>query len=313
MTELLNWYPIYWIKHNHAEANQEKKTRSPEKKIANNPFSTIPGKNFRNLVIGQRLKGTVKKPGQTQLRNIERRKQSLLREFDAIENNQFNEFVDKRYEAPIEEKLERLNTTSAEGTSKSPYAIAHEKKKIETLLNRIHTQRLQNTKKKQQRFNLDDENDNFPTQNNEQLTHLGKSIDSVITKELNGTTQDDNATEFVSLNNKQMMEMIKNGKTLEDILKEAHLPQKHENKTRYQITQVNVLRSRYHKLMKQLKMHTVAHVTEQTDAQFAEVKDLLSSLQSKKKLHSTNSENDSLYFGITEEELRNDVRHRADR
>ena len=65
----------------------------------NNIFNRITTKHFRNAVLGQRIKGSVKRPGHSISQSIKKRQNSLLKEFNAVENNKFNTFIDKRYES----------------------------------------------------------------------------------------------------------------------------------------------------------------------------------------------------------------------
>lgn len=137
-------------------ANQQQQNES-------NPFNRIATKHFRNAVLGQRIKGSVKRPGHSISRAIENRKKSLLKEFEAVENNKFNAFVDKRYEATLEAKL---NDESQKIKNKKQ--VNKDKRKIENMMNKINNQRAIKSMKKQS-FNIDNETEMT-------LTHLGKAI-----------------------------------------------------------------------------------------------------------------------------------------
>ena len=152
----------YWYTNNYfiiERANLEK-SLDRKKHLKNNPFTTIKNRNVRNPVLGQRIKGNIRKPSATIKRGIESRKKSILSQFNAIENNSNNKFIDNRYNVQINEKLSQLNKKE-----KSKYKIANEKKRIEKMMNRIRTQRLKKNKKS---FNIDEDTI--------QLTHLGKPL-----------------------------------------------------------------------------------------------------------------------------------------
>ena len=189
------------------------------KKDDNNPFNRILGKNFKHKVLGQKIQGSIKRPGHTINKGIELRKKTLLKEWNSIEYNHHNNIIDKRYESNINKKIDKINT-----------------KRIKNIKQRG----LYNKNK----YNLDDNLDD----NVYKLTHLGKEI---FRNNDNTIANDDDDDEYVGLNNKSILNLIKNGNTFDDIKAKAGLPNKNVNKTKIQIKQEHILYSRYKKMLKQ--------------------------------------------------------------
>eukprot|EP01084_Bolivina_argentea_P248228 415193_1 len=102
-----------------------------------NPFNRIVAKNLHNAVLGQKVYGNTKNIGHSISRSIEKRKQTLLKEYTAIENNKYNTFIDKRYEKTLENKLKKL----------SHKKINKNKQQVEKIIKRLTSQRLKSKKK----------------------------------------------------------------------------------------------------------------------------------------------------------------------
>lgn len=232
-----------------------------KKRQENNPFNRIVAKNLHNSVLGQKVKGNIKRPSHSINRSIEKRKQSLLKEYKAIETNKFNTFIDKRYEKTLDTKLNELNDKKK---------LNKDRKRIDAMLKKLTSQRLKSNKKVS--FNLDDteemNKDNFT------LTHLGAPInDETFAKSNRGIDfdqDDDNKYLYKGFNKKNIYNMIKNkGMTFEQIAESAGISiDRHQNKTKPEIIKAQILRSRYSKCKAMIDNEITMDETDLIDDKF---------------------------------------------
>eukprot|EP01083_Nonionella_stella_P011826 33544_1 len=256
-------------------ASKKSRRLRSQKKQESNPFNRITAKNLHNAVLGQKVKGNVKRPGHSISRSIEKRKQSLLKEYTAIETNKHNTFIDKRYEKTLETKLAKL----------SHKRLRKDQKQIEKMIRRLTSQRLKSNKKVS--FNLDEDE---LTGNDFTLTHLGAPInDEVIAMSNRGVDIDiddddgDNKYLYKGFNKRNIYKMIKEkGMTLDEIAESAGVSlNKFENKTKPQIIKQQILRSRYKKCVAQIENEKLMNETDAVDSKYKESIDWLFANRSK--------------------------------
>lgn len=264
---------------------EKAKQQRLKKRQENNPFNRIVAKNLHNAVLGQKLKGNIKRPGHSISRSIEKRKQSLLQEYKAIETNKFNTFIDKRYEKTLDSKLSKLNNKK----------VNRDKKHIEAMIKKLTSQRLKSNKKVS--FNLDDDYSGSYT-----LTHLGAPINDETIKQSNRgidfDQDDDNKYLYKGFNKKNIYKMIKDkNMSFEQIADSAGISlNKNENKTRPQIIKQQILRSRYLKCKQQIDNEAMMDETDLVDSKFKETKDwLFANRANNKNNDNDNNTNDKIY------------------
>eukprot|EP00484_Ammonia_sp_Unknown_P019053 CAMPEP_0197029944 /NCGR_PEP_ID=MMETSP1384-20130603/9284_1 /TAXON_ID=29189 /ORGANISM="Ammonia sp." /LENGTH=1135 /DNA_ID=CAMNT_0042459207 /DNA_START=23 /DNA_END=3430 /DNA_ORIENTATION=+ len=282
-----------------------KKARKQRIKTKSNPFNRIVAKNLHHSVLGQKVKGNIKRPGHSISRSIEKRKQSLLKEYTAIETNKFNTFIDKRYEQTLDAKLNRLNNKKRN----------RDQQEIEKMIHKLTSQRLKSKQKVS--YNLDDDqmlsaNANATDTNNAAgqdgdnftLTHLGAPINDETlnlsnSSHINFDAEDeDESMRFLyhGFSKKNIYKMIKEkGMTFEQVAESAGISvNKHENKTKPQVIKEQILRSRYKKCKAQIDQEVTMDDTELADSKFKQASQwIFAHRANKKSKHNKGNNNDN--------------------
>ena len=211
----------------------------------------------------------------------------MLREYNAIETNQYGTFIDNRFEKTLEDRLARMK-------QKGRGRINRDKRNIDKMVRRLKGER----QTKKSKFSL--EEDNF------KVTHLGKPIDDEALKISNWDVdvdiedQMDESSKYLyrGFSRDNIYKMVKEqGLSLEQLLENAGVStNKFENKTKPQIIKEQILRSRYKKCKAQIEARELLDDTDIVDKEFRDNKDWLLA-------HRANGENGSIPMNRRQKEL----------